>query len=288
MNACVNPEFLSKAIQFATRAHHNQLRKGTDLPYIVHPFAVGMILSQFRFSEQVIAAGLLHDTLEDTGVTEQALAGEFGAEIATIVAACSEPDKSLPWRERKQHTIDSLITAPWQVKAVVAADKLDNLRAMSADYTQVGDALWQRFKHGLEEQQWYYGRVFRALLAIGPGEPTGLFQLRDEMDEVGSRFFARVRCTRSITLDRRTCEAAWAAKTRAYIVVDPETCAVQLVEEMDGQGALALEGHEDLFPLGMAFESDDSFLPGGDWTAVSVSGPRKHDGVYRSYRISWK
>jgi hypothetical protein len=284
----VNSTFLSKAIQFATRAHRNQLRKGTDLPYIVHPFAVGMILSQFRFSEPVIAAGLLHDTLEDTGVTEQALAGEFGAEIATIVAACSEPDKSLPWRERKQHTIDSLITAPWQVKAVVAADKLDNLRAMSADYTQVGDALWQRFKHGLEEQQWYYASVFRALLAIGPSEPTGLFQLRDEMDEIGSRFFARAKCTRFITLDRRACEAARVADTRAYIAVDPESCAAQLVENTEIRAALVLDGHEDIFPLCMAFESDDSFLPGGDWTAVPVSGSREHDGIYRSYRISWK
>jgi len=70
--------------------------------------------------------------------------------------------------------------------------------------------------------------------------------------------------------------------------VDPETSAAYLVEQSTDQSALALEGHEDIFPLSMALESDDSFLPGGDWTAVPVSGPRKHDGIHRSYRIEWR
>lgn len=116
----MTPPLLTHAIQFATRAHHNQTRKGTDLPYIVHPFAVGLLLSELRFPETVIAAGLLHDTLEDGGVTEEALTSEFGAEIAALVAGASEPDKSLSWHERKQHSIDSLSTATWPVKIGVA------------------------------------------------------------------------------------------------------------------------------------------------------------------------
>ena len=119
--------------------HRNQLRKGTYIPYIEHPFAVRMILSQLGSSEEVIAAGLLHETLGDGGVTEQALASEFGAEIAAIVVGCSEPDKTLALRERKQHTMDSLRPAPWPVKAVVAADKLDNLRVKRAEFSRVAD-----------------------------------------------------------------------------------------------------------------------------------------------------
>lgn len=130
MNLITVSMLLTNAIQFAARAHLGQVRKGTETPYIVHPFAVGMILARLGFPDQVIAAGLLHDTLEDTGVTRTQLAEAFGDEIASIVVACSEPDKSLGWRERKQHTIDTLESAPWTVKAVAAADKLDNLRAM--------------------------------------------------------------------------------------------------------------------------------------------------------------
>lgn len=179
----MTPPLLPHAIQFATRAHHGQTRKGNDLPYIVHPYAVGLLLSRFGFSEAIIAAGLLHDTLEDCGVTEEVLASEFGAEIAALVMGASEPDKSLPWHERKQHTIDSLNTATWPVKAVVATDKLDNLRSMAADFSRIGDALWSRFKQGREQQEWYYRGVFQALVGIPPGAPESYRQLLGELDD---------------------------------------------------------------------------------------------------------
>ena len=252
---------LAKAIQFTARAHRDQLRKGTDTPYIAHPFAVGLILSQLGFPEPVIAAGFLHDTLEDCGITVADLTREFGTEIAAIVVGCSEPDKFLPWRERKQHTIDALANASWQIKAVVAADKLDNLRAMSADFTQVGDALWSRFKEGREQQQWYYGGVVQALLTTGPGEPHGLHELRDEFDETARRFFARANCTRSITLDRRACDAARAATTRSYIAVDPETCAAQLIKQTAEQASVSVQGHEDIFRSAWRSSVTTAFCP---------------------------
>lgn len=180
---------LTHAIRFATRAHHGQTRKGNDLPYIVHPFAVAMLLSELRFPETVIAAGLLHDTLEDGGVTEQALASEFGTEIAALVAGASEPDKSLPWHDRKQHTIDSLSTATWPVKAVVAADKLDNLRAMAADFTQIGEALWSRFKQGREQQEWYYRSVSDALHARPDEAPEEFRQLMHKLRQAVNAVF---------------------------------------------------------------------------------------------------
>ncbi len=241
---------LTHAIQFATRAPRNQLRKGTDLPYIVHPFAVGLILSQFRFSQLVIAAGLLHDTLEDTGVTEPALAGEFGDEIAAIVAACSEPDKSLPWRERKQHTIDSLITAPWQVKSVVAADKLDNLRAMADDFAQIGDALWQRFKQGRDEQEWYYRAVFQALVGIPPGAPEAYRQLLGELDDALECLFQRACCTRTVTVDRREAERCRDdqvdGRCRWLLAIDPEKLASPVLNR-DAAGIIKkAQGDEDI------------------------------------------
>ncbi len=189
----MNSTLLSKAIQFAARAHRTQLRKGTDMPYIVHPFAVGLLLSQRGFGDAVVAAGFLHDTLEDGDVTEQTLSHEFGAEIAAIVVGASEPDKSLPWRDRKQHTIDDLATAAWPVRVVVAADKLDNLRAMAADFDRIGDGLWQRFKQGRKEQEWYYRGVFQSLASIPEDAPKGYSQLLGELDDALEYIFVGAR-----------------------------------------------------------------------------------------------
>jgi len=57
---------IDKAIIVAAQAHHGQYRKGTQIPYITHPFAVGMLLAQAGCKEHVIAGGILHDTVEDT------------------------------------------------------------------------------------------------------------------------------------------------------------------------------------------------------------------------------
>jgi len=95
---------IHKAIQFATLAHKNQFRKGTNIPYIVHPFEVAQILTDAKCNEEVIIAGLLHDTVEDTDVAIGQIEQEFGHYVAELVSSCSE-DKSQSWEERKQHTI---------------------------------------------------------------------------------------------------------------------------------------------------------------------------------------
>ncbi len=287
----MSASLLNQAIQFATHAHRNQLRKGTDLPYIVHPFAVGMTLSQFGFSEEVIAAGLLHDTLEDGGVTEQGLASEFGTEIAAIVVGCSEPDKSLPWRERKQHTIDSMHSAAWPVKAVVAADKLDNLRAMAADFAQIGGDLWKRFKQGPESQEWYYRSVFQALVGIPPDAPEAYHQLLGELDNALEHLFQRARCSRTVTVDRREAERCRNDKVdgrcRWLLAIAPERLEARFVQRGASGFVAEAQGHEDFFPVAMLFEHSDGFLEGGDWTTVGTPKVRPHDGAYRSYWIAW-
>src|SRR5665648_63541 len=99
---------IKKAIRFAILAHKEQTRKGTDFQYIEHPVHVGILLSGIGANPPVIAAGILHDTLEDTVVTESDILREFGDEVLQLVKAASEPDKSLPWKARKEHTIESL------------------------------------------------------------------------------------------------------------------------------------------------------------------------------------
>lgn len=101
-------ELIEKAIVFATMAHGNQKRKGTNIPYITHPYAVGMYLQKANCSPEVVAAGILHDTLEDTETTFYELKEIFGEKVANLVKAASENDKSLLWEERKRLTIEML------------------------------------------------------------------------------------------------------------------------------------------------------------------------------------
>ncbi|MFD0828208.1 HD domain-containing protein [Neobacillus sp. M.A.Huq-85] len=160
-------EIVEKALQTASKAHEGQYRKLTDIPYITHPVAVGMLLMKAGYLDDVVAAGILHDTVEDTGLTLEVLKRKFGEKIAEIVSGCSEPDKSLSWEKRKEHTIEFLKTASKEIRAVACADKLHNIRSIRNDYEQVGEEVWKRFKRGREKQKWYYTNVVESLGAQG-------------------------------------------------------------------------------------------------------------------------
>jgi myo-inositol-1(or 4)-monophosphatase len=151
-----------EALAFGCRKHAGQMRKGTDIPYFFHCAEVAVILYQNQCSEKVLIAGLLHDTLEDTDTTPEEIRNLFGEDILKIVAAESE-DKSKTWKERKQATIDHLPQASLEAKLVCCADKLSNLRSMAADQITVGDKLWERFKAGKKDIEWYYRGVAAAL-----------------------------------------------------------------------------------------------------------------------------
>jgi (p)ppGpp synthase/HD superfamily hydrolase len=151
------------AIEWAAKAHKNQYRKGTDMPYVSHPYAVGMMLAQAGCEEEVIIAAILHDTVEDTEVTLEDIRNQFGSRVAVIVEGCSEPDKELPWEERKQHTLDYLRTAPIEVCMVACADKLHNVRSMLVEYQEQGERTWERFNRGREKQAWYYRGLVKSL-----------------------------------------------------------------------------------------------------------------------------
>ena len=154
---------IDQAIIFASIAHKDQTRKSTNIPYISHPFAVGMILQKAKCSDEVVAAGILHDTLEDTSTTYEELAEEFGSKIAQLVRSASEQDKSLPWEKRKQHTIESLKDADLEEIQVITADKLHNLKSIQDDLVYNGEKLWNRFNRGKREQHWYYSSIVKEL-----------------------------------------------------------------------------------------------------------------------------
>lgn len=175
---------IEKALQVASRAHADQYRKHTDIPYITHPVAVGMMLMKAGYGDEIVAAGILHDTVEDTSLTLADIEREFGQRVARIVEGCSEPDKSLSWEKRKQHTIEFLKTASEDIKAVAGADKLHNIRSIIYDFEQIGDMVWERFNRGKQDQEWYYRNVVESL-----GYQSN-FRLLDELKVEVDRLFS--------------------------------------------------------------------------------------------------
>ena len=177
------------AIEVALKAHQNQVRKGTDIPYITHPLAVGIILAKAGCSDDVIIAGILHDTIEDTSITLDSLRDTFGKKVSMIVEGASEPDKSLSWEDRKRHTIEYLKTAPMEVRLVACADKLHNIRTIAMEYEKIGNEVWDRFKRGREKQEWYYRGMVESLCNRSDNQDyESLFQqLKDEVEALFGR-----------------------------------------------------------------------------------------------------
>jgi len=161
---------IDKAIIFATKAHQGQVRKVSESPFIMHPLAVGCLLADAGEEEAVIAAGILHDTVEDTDVTLADIRAEFGDVVATYVDGCSE-NKALSWEERKQNTIDFLEDASEAVCIVTCADKIHNLQVSAAGIQAEGEDFFVHFKKGYDEQKWYYGSIKDILLARMPEHP---------------------------------------------------------------------------------------------------------------------
>ncbi|MCL1892431.1 MAG: HD domain-containing protein [Alphaproteobacteria bacterium] len=150
------------AIIFAADKHRNQMRKGTDIPYITHPMEVMQILTDNQCGEDVIIAGILHDTLEDTDTTPHDIETKFGKKVLAIVQGETE-DKSKTWKERKQGTIDRLKSGDLETQLVGCADKLSNIRSIYSDRLEVGDKVFDRFGAPKNDIQWYYQSVVGAL-----------------------------------------------------------------------------------------------------------------------------
>lgn len=162
-------DIVDRAIIFATQAHSGSLRKGTNLPYIVHPLEAGTIVSSMTNDREMIAAAILHDTVEDTDTSLDDIKNLFGDRVAKLVSSETENKRTdLPasdtWRIRKQETIDYLASSSHDEKILVLGDKLSNLRAMYRDYISIGDDLWNRFNQKDKFQHsWYYHSISDAL-----------------------------------------------------------------------------------------------------------------------------
>jgi hypothetical protein len=126
----VGPLPITKAaLEFAESRHAGQRRDADNAPFILHPLEVAHLLQGRDYPDHVIAAGVLHDVLEDTDVTRAELEQQFGPEVAGLVAAVSEPaDAHGTYAERKARLREVVADADSDAAAVFAADKVAKAR----------------------------------------------------------------------------------------------------------------------------------------------------------------
>ncbi len=161
-------DLVSEAIVFSTTAHDGMRRRKSDAPYILHPMEVGAIVGTMTDSQEVIAAGVLHDVVEDAGISIEEIGEKFGARVMELVASETENKREeLPpeatWRIRKEESLEKLrATNDIEVLILWIGDKLSNIRAIYRDYLVEGDALWNRFHQSdVNVQDWYYRSILK-------------------------------------------------------------------------------------------------------------------------------
>ncbi len=128
-------EIIRRAGAAAIKAHEGQLRR-TGEPYVTHPIAVADIAADLGLDEATITAALLHDAVEDTGITKEWLADEFGDQVAAVVDGVTKLDRlEFDSKEEQQAaTIRKMFIAmaqDWRVLLIKLADRLHNMRTIS-------------------------------------------------------------------------------------------------------------------------------------------------------------
>lgn len=162
---------LDKAIRIAAEAHNAkpQYRKGTKIPYVVHPFGVMLIASEVTEDEDILIACLLHDILEDVEpqvYSESNMQKDFGDRVVSIVKDVTKDDTEKDWLKRSKLYLKHLEEqAKPEAVIVSAADKIHNLHSILIDYATEGEKLWQRFStKSSADQLWWYEQIHSVLL----------------------------------------------------------------------------------------------------------------------------
>ncbi len=160
MSPRLTPKFV-EAVEFAFEKHGTQTRKASEVPYLGHLLSVAGLVIEADGTETQAIAALLHDAAEDQGgrQTLAEIGEKFGAQVASIVAECSDTLETPkpPWRERKEGYIRHLPEASDDAVLVSLADKLDNARAILRDFRAQGNEVWRQFStQDPRDHLWYY------------------------------------------------------------------------------------------------------------------------------------
>jgi (p)ppGpp synthase/HD superfamily hydrolase len=172
---------LKRALDQAAVWHRGQKRKypGVDVPYVSHLAGVAVLLAKHGFDEEVIAAGALHDAIEDASVTAEDISGLFGKRVADLVICVTEAAKSLPWEERKQRYLEQFSKNPWDAQGITIADKIDNFQSIVVCASVHGDP-WPLFRRGRDAQMEQFRSLRDRLRVLPPHSIIDAFEVAFE------------------------------------------------------------------------------------------------------------
>lgn len=175
-------KLLDKAILFSMQAHEGQVRKAGKKPYVLHPMEAAVIAGTLTNDENVLAAALLHDVVEDAGVTPQEIKEQFGDRVAELVASETENKRAgtppaETWLDRKLETLAILRdTDDEGIKILWLSDKLSNLRSMFSGVKEQGDEFFNNFNQKDKKMhEWYYRTIAEYLGSLKDTAAYGEF-----------------------------------------------------------------------------------------------------------------
>jgi (p)ppGpp synthase/HD superfamily hydrolase len=182
---------LERALRWSAACHAGQTRKASEVPYLAHAAAVGMILGRGGFDEDVVIAGLLHDVVEDSEATLDDVAAGFGPTVREIVGLCSEikydqDGRKRPWIDRKRDHLTAMAGASAAARAVLLADKLHNLTSIELDLDE-GRPVWAVFNAERAQVLWYYRSAIDACASGDPRVEALAASCREVLDRIEAR-----------------------------------------------------------------------------------------------------
>jgi hypothetical protein len=217
---------LERALRVASVSHDGAFRKGTAIPYIEHPLTVALLLEQYGYRDELVVAGVLHDTVEDTKYESaevqqrfSRLAGdgrlpaaapamvfrdaflryledEFGSQVFNLVLAVSERKNdggvALDWLERKLRQLDRLAVASAEEAALKAADAVHNIETTVADIRRMGLGVLDRFRGG-SLIVWHYSAIADLALQKMPMDAPLAARVRHAADQLSESVQSRRR-----------------------------------------------------------------------------------------------
>jgi (p)ppGpp synthase/HD superfamily hydrolase len=180
---------IERAASFAADKHKNHTRKEGGLLYISHLVSVALILQKYNFDEKIIAAGLLHDTLEDTETSENEILKNFGQDILELILQVTNDD-TLSWKEKKQKYVDTVKVASAGAQAIALADKMHNMKSLLTNLDELGpEKVWSFFNASKEDKLWFEEaclQMFKETFS-GPAEMVSAYE--SQIVELRSKYF---------------------------------------------------------------------------------------------------
>ena len=161
-------DIFEKAVDFAMKAHEGQTRKDGSV-YILHPLEVAVIIGTMTNDPELLAAGVLHDTVEDTPVTARDILDNFGERVAYLVARETEDkrpgqDPAATWKIRKEESLEELRNSGTDVKMLWLGDKLSNLRSFAVFSEKLDGNVFDHFNQkDPKEHRWYHEKILEYL-----------------------------------------------------------------------------------------------------------------------------